>query len=284
MKPSIRIVTDSSSDLAPEEVERHQIQVVPLTVNFGTEVYQDRELPVEAFWQKAGDPHLPQTSQPSVGAFEQVFEPLVAEGHEVLCVLLTGKHSGTCNAARVAGERFGGMVTVFDSHSLSLGLGYQAIVAARAAESGHSVGEIVRLLEDLRPRTELFIVLDTLEYLSHGGRAEAFMAAADRMTRALNIKLIINLVEGRLRLVGPSRSFERALRRVLDLVQDMGPLEALGVAHTRKVQVAQEMADRLAQRTEFPREQVWLRETGAVLASHAGPGVVGVMAVPSSED
>jgi DegV family protein with EDD domain len=283
MQHPIRIVTDSSSDLTAAEAQEYEIDIVPLTVNFGTEVFADRELSRDEFWEKAGNPHLPQTSQPSVGAFEQVFERRVSQGNHVLCVALTGKHSGTFNAARLAGERFGDAVTVFDSHSLSLGLGYQALVAAEAARAGQSMQEILRLLEDLRPRTHLLIVLDTLEYLQHGGRADGFMMVADRMTRALNIKLTVNLVEGRLKLLGPSRSFESALKRALKLVQEMGPLEFLAVAHTCRPDAAQSMASRLAEGTGFPQDRIWIRETGAVLASHAGPGVLGVLAVPSSE-
>jgi DegV family protein with EDD domain len=282
MEPTIRIVTDSSCDLPPELLQEYRIDVVPLAVHFGTDVYLDGQLSKAEFWEKAEGPHLPQTSQPAVGAFKQVFEQLVNQGYEVLCVTLTGKHSGTFNAARLASERFGAAIALFDSDSLSLGLGLQALVAARAAREGRTLQEIVPILEDLRPRTHLLIVLDTLEFLRHGGRASAFMAIADRMTRALNIKLIVNLVDGRLRLLGPARSFEGALNRVLKLVEDMGPLEYAGVAHTRRSEDAERMAHRLAERTGFPHQQIWLRETGAVLASHAGPGVIGVLAVPRS--
>jgi DegV family protein with EDD domain len=280
MNRTIRIVTDSSCDLPPALLHEHEIEVVPLSVHFGTDVYYDGELSRDEFWEKASGSHLPNTSQPAVGAFEQVFERLVTQGNQILCLTITGKHSGTFNSARLAGESFGDAVTVFDSHSLSLGLGVQALVAAQAAHGGQSMPDIILLLEDLRPRTRLLIVLDTLEYLQHGGRANAFMAAAERMTRAMNIKLIVNLVDGRLRLLGPARSFESALKRVLDLVDGLGALEYLAVAHALRPALADEMAGRLAKRTHFPQDRIWVRETGAVLASHAGPGVIGVLAVP----
>lgn len=100
------------------------------------------------------------------------------------------------------------------------------------------------------------------------------------MTRALNIKPVINVVDGQLRLLSAARSFQGGLRRVLDLVQRLGSLEHLGVVHTRRLRLAEETADRLAQRISFPRERIWVRETVAALASHAGPGVIGVLAVP----
>ncbi len=281
MEQIVRIVTDSSCDLPRRLVERLKIAVVPLIVRFGPEVYNDGELSTEEFWEKADGPHPPQSSQPSAGAFEQVFEHLVAQGKQVLCLTITGKHSGTFNSACLAAQRFGNVVEVFDSLSLSLGLGLQALVAAQAARAGRSMQEILTLLEDLRARMRLMILLDTLENLRRGGRANGFIAVVDRMTRAFDIKPIINVVDGQLRLLGVSRSFQGGLKRVLNLVERLGPLEHLAVVHTRRQETAEEMADRLAERIGFPRERIWLRETVAVLASHAGKGVIGVLAVPA---
>ena len=280
MEQAIQIVTDSSCDLPQRLVERLKIAVVPLIVRFGAEVYRDGELSADEFWEKAAGPHHPQTSQPSVGTFEEIFERLVAQGKRVLCLTITGKHSGTFNAARLAAQRFGEAVKVFDSHSLSLGLGLQALAAAQAARAGRSMQEILALLEDMRTRMHLVIVLDTLENLRRGGRADGFIAVVDRMARALNIKVIINLVEGQLRLIGAARSFRGALKRVMSQIEQLGTLEHLAVVHTRAQEVAEEVADRLAERIGFPRERIWVREPGAVLATHAGAGVIGVLAVP----
>jgi len=262
-------------------VERFKIAVVPLIVRFGTEVYQDGELSVDEFWEKGAGPHHPQTSQPSVGAFEEVFERLVAQGKQVLCLTITGKHSGTFNSARLAAQRFGEAVKVFDSLSLSLGLGIQTLTAAQAARAGRSMQEVLALLKDMRARMRVMLVFDTLENLRRGGRADGFIAVADRMTRALNIKPVINIVDGQLRLLGAARSFQRGLRRILSLVERLGPLEHLAVVHTRRQEIAEEMANWLAERTGFPRERIWVEETGAALASHAGTGVIGVLAVPT---
>jgi DegV family protein with EDD domain len=276
----IRIVTDSSCDLDEPLLRDHDIEVVSLTVHFGTHEYREGELSVEDFWRKVEKGQRPTTSQPSVGAYGEVFRRLVNVGMQVVCPTLTGKHSGTYNAARLAAEPFGQKVRVFDSHSLSLGLGLQVLEAARSARKGHSAPEILALLESIRDRMRVLILLDTLEFLRLGGRADAFMAVADRMTRALNIKVLINMVEGQLSLLSAARSFKSGLRRMRDLVEQMGPLEHLAVAHTRRQEMAEETADRLAERTEFPREQVWIRETGALLAAHGGPGLLAVLALP----
>lgn len=280
----IRVVTDSTCDLPQRLLERLRIAVVPLMVRFGEEVYSEDQLSLDEFWEKAAGPHHPHTSQPPVGAFVERFERLVDQGKQVLCLTITGKHSGTLNAARLAAERFGDAVHVFDSLSISLGLGLQAMAAARAAEAGRSMEEIVDSLRDLRERMRLTILLDNLENVRRGGRADAFISVVDRMARALNIKPIINVVEGQLKLVGVTRSFRRGMRRVFDTVAEMGLPEHLAVIHTRSPGMAEEVAERLAELVGFPRERVWLRETGPALACHAGAGVIGVLAVPRSVD
>jgi DegV family protein with EDD domain len=276
----IHIVTDSSCDLPSELLNRLKIVVVPLVVHFGTESYFDGELSPQAFWKKAVEGAAPQTSRPSPGAFEEIFEGLVEQGRKVLCITLTGKHSGTAETARLAAERFGAMVRVFDSHSLSLGVGLQAIVAAKAAEAGCAMEDIIALLEDVRSRIRTMVVLDTLEYVRRGGRADGFIAIVDRMTRMLNVKPIVSFEEGHLQLFGVSRSFRRALRRVVEMVEELGQLEYLAVAHSRNEDRAEDVADRLAERLDFPRGRILVREAGAVVASHAGRGAVGVFAVP----
>lgn len=278
----IKVVTDSGCDLPRRLVERLKIAVVPLIVRFGTEQYNDGELSADEFWEKAAGPCSPQTSQPPVGGFEAVFERLVAQGNQVLCLTLTKRHSGTFNAAHAAAQRFGEAVKVFDSLSLSLGLGIQAMVAAQTARAGRSMQEILSLVKDLRERMHLMIVLDTLENLRRGGRADGFIAVVDRMTRALNIKPVVNLVDGQLRLLSAARSFQGGVRRVLSVVERLAPLEHLAVVHTRRQQLAEDIADRLAELTGFARDLIWVAETGPALASHAGAGVLGVLAVPTT--
>lgn len=284
----ISIVTDSSCDLPWQLVDRFRIAVVPLVVHFNDETYLDLDLSPDEFWKKAADTASPKTSQPSPGAFEEVFEGLLERGRQVLCITLTGEHSGTAATARLAARRFGDAVHVFDSQSLSLGLGFQVLEAARAVEAGCSMGAVVAWLEEIRSRIQAIVVLDTLESVRRGGRADAFIAAVDRIARVLRIKPIVGFVEGRLQLLGMARSFGRALERVLDMVEEslasgaepLAHLEHLAVAHIRSVRKAEELADRLAERFSFPREKILIREAGAVVGSHAGRGAIGVFAMP----
>jgi DegV family protein with EDD domain len=279
MDQSIRIVTDSSSDLPPELAKSLGIEVVPLSMHFGTEVYPDGQLTAEEFWRKAAV-QRPKTSQPSVGAYAEVFGRLTAGGHQVLCIALTSKHSGTYNSSLLAAQQSSGVVEVFDSESLSWGLGLQAVTAAQDVQAGHPMPDILAHLERVRGEMRLLIVLDTLENLRFGGRADGFMAVADRMTQALNIKVIINLVGGHLRLLGAARSFKRGLMRARQIVEQLAPFQELVVVHTRNLTTAEATADQLAQRTGFPRASIRVRETKGVLAAHAGSGVIGILALP----
>ena len=281
MEDRIRIVTDSSCDLDADIVDEYKIEVVPLMVRFGTEVYADGVLSEEEFWTRMASTEHAGTSQPPIGVFLEIFQRWVDQGKQVLCISITSQHSGTFNTARLAAEQFGEAVQVFDSLSVSLGLGLQVLVAAQAARAGQSMQEILASLEKLRDRMNLQIVLNTLENLRRGGRADGFISIAERMTRALNIKVIINVVEGQLRLVSAARSFRGALNRVLGSVEHAGPLEHLAVVHARAAELAEETAQELARRTGLARDRIWVRETGAVLSVHAGSGVIGVLAVPA---
>jgi DegV family protein with EDD domain len=274
-------VTDSSCDLPGQLLEKLRIAVVPLVVRFGSKTYHDGDLTPDEFWEKSAGPDHPETSQPPVSAFEEVFARMVAQGKQVLCLTVTQEYSGTFNAARLAASRFGEAVRVLDSRAFSMGLGLQALVGAQLAQAGASMDEILGRLADIRSRTRLVLVLDTLENLKRGGRARLLVGAAERMAKALSIKPVINLVDGELRLMGAVRSISRGMSRLRKLVESMGPVEYVAVVHTRQRQLAEQMADRLSEITGLPRDRIWVRETGPVLASHGGAGIVGVMAVPA---
>jgi len=276
MNAKVHVVTDSACDLPPEIIREWDISVVPLVVRFGSEVYTDDELSTDAFWERAAGPEPPYSSQPPVGAFEKVFEQAIQAEKQVVCITVTSKHSGTFNSASTAAQRFGDAVHVFDSLSLSVGEGMLTIAAAKAAREGHSAEEIVEILTELRDRLQVFILLDTLEHLRRGGRADRFIRALDLVASTFNIKPIINVVDGELRLMSVVRSFRTGLERLLQSVEELGPVEGLGVIHTRRREMAIEIADTLASRLDFPREEILVREACSALSSHAGAGTIGV--------
>lgn len=278
----IRVVTDSSCDLPQEVLDDLGITVVPLIVRIGKEEFLETNLGIDEYWKKVrairAQGIFPQTSQPSVGVFESIFAPFVNDGDEVVCVTITSKHSGTFNSAWAAAQRFGEAVSVFDSWSTSLGLGFLAMAAARAAREGASLSEVLALLRGMRARTCLLVVLDTIEYIRMGGRADALIPILSRVMRFLTIKPIVGFVEGELKLLGQARTFSAALAKVERRIVDLEPLEHLGVLHTRRPHQSQAVADRLRESTGF-EGQILVGETGAVLSSHAGPRVIGVIGV-----
>lgn len=286
--PLVRIVTDSSCDLPAAIIEALKITVVPIVVRFGHEVYADGQLSREEFWHRTlTAPPYPETSQPSIGAFERTFDRLTADGSSVVCLTITSKHSGTYNCAWAASQRFPGLVRVIDTTTLSLGHGLQVVAAARAAAVGHIAEEIVALVTDIRQRMRMFILLDTIEYLRRGGRADGLMPLLDRVARVLRIKPILTLANGRLSLFTLVRSHKHGQARLKQEIERLMPVEQLAVVHSRFAEVAADMAQKLAQLTGLPFDpaqsnsstSVIVGETGPALASHAGPKVIGVVAV-----
>jgi DegV family protein with EDD domain len=273
----IKVVTDSTCDLPTDVLEELGVAVVPLVVRIGNEEFLETDLSADEFWAKVeiarAQGLFPQTSQPSLGAFESVFASLVGEGHEVACVTVTSKHSGTFNTARAAAQRFGRAVGAFDSWSCSLGLGFMAMAAARAAREGASLIEVLALLGDMRERTEIFLVMDTIEYLKMGGRANAIIPILSKLMQFLQVKPIIRFIEGEIKLIGQARTFPAALKRVEQLMKEFQPFERLAVAHTHRLVDAQAWAEHLRESMGF-QDQIPVAEVGPTLSCHAGPRLV----------
>lgn len=276
---AVRVVTDSGADIDAPLADRLQITVVPLTVHFGGEAYLHTEISIETFWEKVTAGQRAGTSQPSPGLFEQAFDRLIGQGHDVLCITITGKHSGTYNSASTAARRFGERVRVVDSLALSLAQGFPVLAAARAALEGLNLVQVAGIAEAVRERTHLLILLDSIEHIQRGGRADALIPVVSRATRLLHIKPVLTMVDGVLRLHTLARSYERGLERIRSEITGLRPLEQLAVMHTRSAEKAGHTADALSRQVGFPRERIYVGETGPVLGVHAGPGVIGVAAV-----
>ena len=280
----IAIVTDRGCDLTPEQRAEHGITVVPLIVRFGDEVlHDDGSLTADAFWDRVASRRaFPQTSQPSAGMFEAAFGPLVEAGKQVLCPLITGRLSGTLNAAFVAAQRFPGRVTVFDTRSLSLGQALQVLAAAAAVRRGLAGDAVVRMLEGVRERSHLVIMLDTVEFLRRGGRAGKLMPFVDKILKALRVRPLLRLDDGELKLLGAARSVTKAAHRLVDEIARLGPLEAVAVGHTRRPEEAASLAAALEARLGRPPGSTVVAEAGPALSAHAGPGVLAVAAVTAA--
>lgn len=275
---TIRIVTDSSCDLPDEVVQEYGITVVPLYINIGTDSYLDGvEMSRQEFYE--GLPEFathPTTSVPGTGMFVQAYEGLAAEGAtSILSIHISENLSAIANSARLAANEVDSVpVTVVDSGNLTLGTGLLALAAAQAAAEGKASGEILALLEDQITRTHCFAALDTLEFLRRSGRLSRFQSSLGSL---LQVRPILTMHNGEIAMERV-RTRKRAIRRVIELTSDLGPLQELVLVHTG----APEKAEALRQEAQhlFPEDKVALSaEVTPVIGAHIGPGAVGFVAI-----
>ena len=275
----MKIVTDSTSDVPPALAAALGITIVPQQVAIGDQIYQDGiDLTGEEFYRLLHHTSaVPRTSQPALGRLEDAYRTLTADGFDVASVHVSSGLSGTYNVACLAAEAEGlgpGTITVVDSQAVSMCLGWIAIYAARAAEAGAPLPEVVALVEEMRGRVRILAALDTLEYVQRSGRLGVASAFLGTM---LAIKPILHMKQGTVQPLEKVRTMPRALQRVVELTAAMGPLEALAVIDGDAAAEARHLADMLA--PVYPRDKMLLNHTGAGVGVHVGPRAVGVCAL-----
>jgi DegV family protein with EDD domain len=270
----VRVVTDSACDLPEPLVAELGIEVVPLTIRFGSEELVDREeLSNQEFWQRLRDaPTLPETAAPSAGLFEARFHALADEGADaVACISLSSRLSATMQAARVAARAVADRcpVEVVDSLTCSMGLGNLCLAAARRANEGAPLEEVVAEVTDRRDRTRLFGTLDTLEFLKRGGRVGNARALLGSM---LAVKPVVEVRDGVVEEAGKVRTRSKALALLADKVHDES-VEEVAVLQGAAVDLDEflDLIDDVA-----PRDKIVIGDVGPVIGTHAGPGVLGV--------
>ncbi len=276
----IKIVTDSTAYLPDEMVAKHDIRVLPLYVHFGTQAFKEGvDLSNGDFYQRLKEaPELPTTSQPSAGEFQQVYEPLVEAGHEVLTLTISSKLSGTWNSAMAAKEMMpDAPITVIDSLSTSVGLHLMINTALEAAAAGATVQEIVDQIEQIKQKMQIFFVVDTLEYLAKGGRignGKAFLGTL------LKVKPILVLQEGAIEPLEQVRSKRKATARMLELVEEyidgQGSTSRLAVTNALVPEEAKLLGQELVGRLGCAHPIIG--DLGPVIGTHTGPGCLGVAA------
>jgi DegV family protein with EDD domain len=246
--------------------------VVPLSVTFGSDVLFDGELSHDEYWEKTRGPVWPKSSQPSVGAFEEVFSLSVGQGYRVLCLTITSHHSGTFNSAWLAAKKFGEKVVVVDSLSVSAGLGWQVVAAVEGISQGQELEDLVTMGQGMSRKTRLFALLDTIENVRKGGRVSKAVPVLGRLMRVLKVKPVLVMIDGEPTLLAPVRSYSTGLDRIREEVAALKPIEKMTVIHTRQPEQAPAFADVLAETTGFPRREILLpRPVRRFLATRA-PG------------
>jgi DegV family protein with EDD domain len=281
----VRVVTDTTHYLPSEIVEREGIALVSLYVNWNGGTDKEAELgDFGRFYEHLGTTRdLPTTSQPSVGDFLAVYEPIIDAGDDIVSIHLSGGISGTVGAAQQAAQALTdrgvdpSRILVYDSETACGGLGLVAMAAASAANAGRSCAEVVDAARALRGDLKTWFAVDTLEFLRRGGRigaAQAYLGSALKIKPILTLGKEIEPVE-RVRTAG------RAVARMKEYLQQRREegADRFAVQHIRDPERAEELV--AAGRELYGNEPLFVSEVGPVIGTHVGPGLLGVTGVRS---
>jgi DegV family protein with EDD domain len=279
----VAIVSDTCHYLPRELVDRLQIHEVSVYVSRdGTAQRESEIVDYDAYYSGfAGAAELPTTSQPSIGDFLSVYEPLLDAGDEIVSIHLSGGLSGTVGAAEQAREQLGeraDRVTVVDSGTACGAEGLMLMAAAAAIRDGGDAAAAARQAHEAHSQLGFLFALDTLDYLRKGGRvggAQAWLGTALQIKPILSLESEIGAVE---RVRTSRKAFERLVRLAEELKAKGS--DAWVVQHTHDPERAQALADRA--REIFGREAAFVSEVGPVIGAHIGPGLLGIGALPSS--
>lgn len=273
----VKIITDTTAGLPNEVAQRYDIPVIPQVIIFGDETYLEGvEMDNAAFMQRLRtSEELPKTSAPPPELFTEEFERLVATGEPILCIHPSTELSGTVRSATVAAADFPDAdIRVIDTRVIGSPLATLVELAAEWADEGHSADTIEGRIRDLIPRSRVYFLVATLEYLARGGRIGG---AAALLGSVLKVKPILTLRDGRADQYERTRTHKRAVTRLKELVFDQIPRDGSGhlsVMHAAVPDQAQALADDLG--AELGIESIPILDVPPAIVTHAGPGVLAV--------
>lgn len=273
----VAVVADSASDLSPDQANAAGITVVPLLVSFGDKEYRAGiDLSGDDFWRELTAPGapFPKTAAAAPGTFKNAFEGLFAEGaDEVIYIGVGSKLSATLASAKVAREMLPERkVHIVDSNTASMGTGLLALLAAEKAASGMSAEQVVAEVNGRLDKVNLYVVLETLEYLKRGGRISPARAAIGSV---LSVKPIITLEDGVVETADRPRTRGRARERLIELLVAAKP-ERVAILHGQSPDI-EAFASELAAATGVPRDRMTINLIGASVGPHVGPGAYGAV-------
>jgi DegV family protein with EDD domain len=272
---TVKIITDSMADLPGELIKKLDITVVPVNVLFGTESFRDGvDMTVEQFYTRlVSSKTLPTTAVPSLGVFIETYEKVAQEADEILVLTISHKLSGTFETASRAVEmvKTKRRIEVMDTLHVIMAEGLVAVQAAKAAQAGAGMDEIVKQVQNNIPRVEERMAFDSLEYLKRGGRigsAQAFLGSI------LKVNPVLRLKDGEVYPISRERSRAKAIESLYNSVMDYTNVEAIAVEDA----TTPDEADKLAQRLKFklPNKPIYRSKVGAVMGTHVGPSVIAV--------
>jgi len=268
---TVKIVTDSSADLPAELVEEMGITVVPLYVRFGDNVYRDRvEMGEDEFYRRLNyDPVHPSTTQPTPEDFTKVYQEMVKDADGIVSIHISSKLSGTCNSAMQAREAVGAAcpIEVIDSQVLTTAQGLIAISAAKMAQSGANMSQVVDVARQAVANVHLLALLDTLKYVLLGGRIGKAKALLGSI---LNVKPVLTLKDGEVVPAGQVRSRSKGIDRLVEFIRHAGDIGELAVSYNTTPDEAQALMNSVGD--VFARDKIIMGRIGPVLGVHMGPG------------
>lgn len=272
----IEIVTDSTSDVPPDIAATYPIHIVPALLNIDGQSLEDGpDISRREFYERLpGLQTLPTTSSPSVGSFLNLYTKIFQQGGEhILSLHPPAGLSGIYNAARLAAQNFGEKVTVLDSGFVTMGLGFQAMAASEIARNGPHIEDVIPRINEMRQRIHLVAMLDTFEYVRRSGRVSWGKAALGAL---LNIKPFVGMKDGAVLRLGETRTRQKGIERLKQLLINLGPLERLAILHTNVEEDARQFLSSLTLKLA---SQPLVVNVTSVIGTHVGPKGLGFVAV-----
>ncbi len=267
----VYIVTDSTADLTEEEVKQFEISIVPMNISIDDENYIDGvTITKEEFKQKMiASAELPKTAQPSIGRFVEVYDELGKNGDSVISIQMMRSISGTVDAARQAADITETNVTVVDSDFTSRSMGMIVKEAAKAAQEGKTVEEILEIVEDAKKRTTLYLTVVNLDNLIKGGRISQLMGMFSNL---LNIKLFLQVINGKIEIIQKGRGLKSLQKKYDEIFEQMksapNGIQEIGIMHAGLSDFNQGNIARI--RELFPDVPLTIVTTSPIIMSHTG--------------
>lgn len=267
----VYIVTDSTADLTEEEVKQFEISIVPMNISIDDENYIDGvTITKDEFKQKMiASSELPKTAQPSIGRFVEVYDELGKNGDTVISIQMMRSISGTVDAARQAADITETNVTVVDSDFTSRSMGMIVKEAAKAAQEGKSVEEILEIIEDAKKRTTLYLTVVNLDNLIKGGRISQLMGMFSNL---LNIKLFLQVIHGKIEIIQKGRGLKSLQKKYEEIFEEMkavpSGIQEIGIMHAGLSEFNEGNIARV--RELFPNVPLTIVTTSPIIMSHTG--------------
>jgi DegV family protein with EDD domain len=272
---TVKIITDSLSDITSDLAEELGVTVVPLTVLFGHDQYLDRvTISTDEFYSRLINGDVwPTTTQPTPKAFADIYDGLLGETDEILVITVSSKLSGTYQSAvgAINMTEKKGRIEVIDSEKVAMGLGLIVITAARRAKEGASLDDLVNHVKSAINRSHFVVYFDTLTYLAKGGRIGK---AKELMGSVLSIKQILTIKDGEMAPLARKRSLAAGMDYLYQHVQSFRKIEELAVEHTTTPGEADKLAERV--KSLAPDKHIYRSTVSPVLGVYGGPGAIAV--------